>query len=116
MEQRQSAQPAGVGAGTFLLEENAAEWSFGAVLEQHVAFVLAEIGREAAALVFAWWGQVELDRCGVGHGRSFRRWTLVTQSQLMRDSNSALSLAYASATSSAAKPSIARSPLKRGCP
>ncbi len=38
---------------TFLLEENAAEGRFCAVLEQHVPFVLAEIGNQALKLVFA---------------------------------------------------------------
>ena len=53
LEQRQSAQTAGVNALPFLVEENAAEGCFGAALYQHVPFVLAEIGNQASQLAFA---------------------------------------------------------------
>ena len=47
LEQRQPAQTAGINAAPFLREENPAEGRFGAVLEQDVLFVLAEIGDQS---------------------------------------------------------------------
>src|SRR5690606_18099139 len=68
VEQRQAAQPAGVGACALLGQEHPAERRLGAVLEQHVAFLLPEAGGEQSELLLGRRGEVELERGGVGHG------------------------------------------------
>jgi hypothetical protein len=51
VEQGQPAQAAGVNAGALLIEKDAAERRFGAVLEQHAPLVVAEVGFETAPVV-----------------------------------------------------------------
>ena len=59
-EQRQPAQPAGVHARALLIEKHAAERRFGAVLEQHVALVVVEVGDKCVQLLLA--GRREVER------------------------------------------------------
>src|SRR5687768_348033 len=66
VEQRQPAQAAGVNAIALLIEEDAAERRFGAVLEQHPPLVVAEIGGQLAKLVLARRGQIEARAQGGG--------------------------------------------------
>src|SRR5437899_3054581 len=49
-EQRQAAEPAGVHAGLFVVQQAAAKWRLGAVIEQHAALLGGEVPREALAL------------------------------------------------------------------
>src|SRR5687768_17799981 len=58
-EQGQAAQAAGVSAGPLFIEEDAAERRLGAMLEQHVPLLVAEVGFEPPAVGVAWWSQVE---------------------------------------------------------
>src|SRR3982751_493193 len=59
VEQRQAAEPAGEHAGPLFVEEHAAERCLGAMLEQHLALFIVQIGDESFELVLRRWGQVE---------------------------------------------------------
>src|SRR5688572_22446606 len=63
-EQRQPAEPAGVDAIEFVVEEHTAERGLGAVFEQDAAFVGAESGAEFATLCIARWAEVEVAHAG----------------------------------------------------
>src|SRR5262245_18174789 len=67
LEQRQSAQTAGVDAFPLLLQEQAAKGCLGAVLEQHLPLFVAEICSQGPQLVFGGWRQVEPSWGGLVH-------------------------------------------------
>src|SRR5262249_52312328 len=70
-EQRQPAKPARVNAVLLVVEEDSAEGRFGAVLKQHVALVVAELGGDLTALLSGRWAPVACfhGRPGVGSWR-----------------------------------------------
>ena len=72
-KQRQAAQAAAVDPVFLVAEEAAAERRLGAVMEQNVALLLAEVGFQARALGVAGRGQVEGRSLGaVGHVQSLQ--------------------------------------------
>src|SRR5438270_8638549 len=72
VEQREAAQAAGENAEPLLVEEDATKRRFGAMLEQNVPFLIAEVGDELLELVVRGRRKVEGCRGGRGHWSSLR--------------------------------------------
>src|SRR4029079_11708539 len=64
IEQGQAAQAAGEDAGSFLIQEHAAEGRFRSVLQKYMALLIAEIGLKLTALVLSWGSEIEVNGGG----------------------------------------------------